>query len=111
MLGSHEFKEAFVRKKVQKWTSDVHEISAIANKEPNAALSAFNTGLSQRWKFVQRTVPGIAHLFQILEDAIREEFIPALCGRVVFDVERRILAMPYRYRSMGILNPTLTQLI
>ena len=108
VLGSQEFKEAYVQNKVEKWTSDVHEISKIANEEPQAALSAFNTGLSQRWKFLQRTVSGTAHMFQVLEDAIREEFIPAICGRGVSDVERRMLAMPYRYGGMGILNPTQT---
>ena len=39
-LGSEEFKEEFVKEKVQKWTADVHELSAIAKEEPQAALSA-----------------------------------------------------------------------
>ena len=44
-LGSEEFKEEFVKEKVQKWTADVHELSAIAKEEPQAALSAYNIGL------------------------------------------------------------------
>ena len=107
-LGTQEFKEAYVMKKVQKWKSDVKELSAIAKEEPQAALSSYNTGMSQRWKFLQRTVSDIGHLFQPLEDEIRNVLIPALCGRDVSDMERRILALPYRLGGMGILNPTQT---
>ena len=101
VLGTEEFREEFVKVKVQKWKNDVHELSAIAKEEPQAALCAYNVGLCQRWKFLQRTVEGISHLFQPLEDEINESFIPALCGRAVSDVERRILALPYRYGGLG----------
>ena len=87
---------------------DVKQIAEIAKEEPQAVLSAFNTGLSQRWKFIQRTVRGVSHLFQPLEDAIREHLMPALCGRALSDSERRLSALPYRYGGLGVLNPTET---
>ena len=68
---------------------DVLDLADIAKEEPQAALSAFNTGLSQRWKFVQRTVEGIGELFTPLEQAIRDKLIPAVCGRTVSELERR----------------------
>ena len=104
-LGCDDFKTEFIKKKVEKWTGDVIEIANIAKEEPQAALSAYNTGLSQRWTFVQRTMKGIAPLFMPIEDAIRETLIPALIGRHVSDLERRILALPYRYGGMGIRDP------
>ena len=107
-LGSPEFKEKYVKDKVDKWVADVMKLSEIAQEEPQAALSAYNTGLSQRWKFVQRTIRDISHLFDPLEDAIRQHLIPSLIGREVSDLERRIIALPYRYGGMGILNPTQT---
>ena len=107
-LGTPGFKETFVKKKVEKWQSDINELAEIAREEPQAAFSAYNIGLSQRWKFLQRTVNGIGHLFQPLEDTIRKTLIPALCGRDVSDVERRIFALPYRCGGMGILNPMKT---
>ena len=84
------------------------QLAEIARDEPQVALSAFNTGLSQRWKFVQRTIPEISHLFEPLESVIRSELIPALCGREISDLERRIFSLPYRYGGLGILNPTTT---
>ena len=58
-----------------------------------------------RWCFVQRTISDIGHLFEPLEDAIRDKFIPAVVGRTVSDIERRILALPVRFGGMGIQNP------
>ena len=84
------------------------ELTTIAREEPQVALSAFNTGLSQRWKFVQRTVESIEDLFTPLEQAIRDKPILAICGRTVSDIEREILALPYRYGGLGIQNPTKT---
>ena len=107
-IGSIDFKEKYVNEKVEKWVNDVTQLADIARDEPQVALSAYNTGLSQRWKFVQRTIPSIAELFEPLETAIRHELIPALCGREVSDTERRIFALPYRYGGLGILNPTQT---
>ena len=61
-----------------------------------------------RWSFMQRTISDISHLFQPLEDVIRTQFIPAVIGRKVSDVERRILALPVRFGGIGVLNPVKT---
>ena len=57
---------------------------------------------------MQRTISDISHLFQPLEDVIRTQFIPAVIGRKVSDVERRILALPVRFGGIGVLNPVKT---
>ena len=41
---------------------------------------------------VQRTIPNISQFFAPLEEAIREKFIPAMVGRNISDIERRIFA-------------------
>ena len=89
---TREFKEDYVRDKIEKWVKDVTQLAdiEIARGELQVALSAFNTGLNQRWKLVQRTIPEIPYLFELLESAIRSELIPALYGREISDMERRI---------------------
>ena len=108
VLGTDAYKEQYITEKIEKWIADVKELASIAKEEPQAALSAFNTGLSQRWTFVQRTIEGIAPMFLPLEDVIRNELIPAVCGRGVSDIERRLIALPYRWGGLGIQNPALT---
>ena len=107
-LGSENFKVQYVNRKVAKWVQDVVELATIAKDEPQSALSAYNTGLSQRWTFLQRTVQGISELFTPLEEAIRDQLIPSLVGRQVSEVERRLLALPYRHGGLGIRNPVLS---
>ena len=107
-LGSDEFRRDFIRSKVEKWLVDLKQLVDIAKEEPQVALSAFNIGLSKRWKFVQRVISDIGPLLQPLEDTIREKLIPALCGRMVSDLERRMLSLPYRLGGLGIENPVLS---
>ena len=92
-------------KKVEKWVKDVEELSKIAVEEPQAALSAFTKAICHRWSFMQRTISDAGHLFQPLEDAIRDIFIPSIIGRKINDLERRIFALPVRMGGLGITNP------
>ena len=108
VIGTNQFKEEYVKRKVEKWVEDICELAKIAKEEPQAALSSFNVGISQRWTYMQRTVGGVAKLFLPLEEVIREEFIPAVCGRNVSDLERRMIALPYRYGGLGIKDPSKT---
>jgi hypothetical protein len=107
-LGSDNFKTEYVSRKVANWVKDVADLADIAKEEPQCALSAYNTGLSHRWTFLQRTVEGVSQLFQPLEDAIRNLLIPAVVGRHVSDLERRLLALPYRHGGLGVRNPVNT---
>ena len=50
---------------------------------------------------------GIGNLFIPLEEVIREQFIPALIGRQVSEMERRLLALPYKHGGLGKRNPVL----
>ena len=106
VIGSHEFRETYVTNKVTKWVEDVEELSQLAKDEPQAVYSCFTKAISHRWTYVQRTIPDIASLFNPLETVIREKLIPALVGRTISDVERRIFALPVRLSGLGIADPT-----
>ena len=108
VVGKADFKEKYVKNKVDSWIQDVEQLSDIAKDEPQIALSAFTKALCMRWCFVQRTMSGVSHIFQPLENAIRDNFIPAIIGRKVSEIERRIIALPVRFGGIGILNPVET---
>ena len=106
-VGTASFIDKYVKEKVSKWI-DVTELSKYALEEPQVALSAYTKGLCHRWAFIQRTTPGISSLFSPLEECIREIFIPAVIGRKVSDLERRIISLPVRHGGLGISNPVET---
>ena len=96
VIGSAAARDEYVSKKVSKWVQDINELTNIAKDEPQAALSSYTKAISHRWTYVQRTIPNISQLFGPLEEAIRENLIPALIGRKISDIERRILTLPVR---------------
>ena len=107
VVCAERFKDECVSNKVEKWFQDIEQLSNIAKDEAQSALSSFTRAISHRWTYVQRTVPCTGHLFQSLEKVIREKLIPALVGRKVSDIERRIPALPVRLGGIGLSNPVL----
>ena len=83
VVGSPAFKEEYVQEKVRRWVQDVAQLAQLAEEEPQLAYAAYTKGLCHRWKYVQRTIPDISHLFAPLETEIRRSLIPALTGRPV----------------------------
>ena len=107
-VGSEIHKEIYVQEKVNKWIKDVEELARLAIEEPQAVYACYTKAVSHRWSYVQRTIPGISHLFAPLEEVIREKLIPALVGRKINDLERQIFTLPIRMGGMNILNPVQT---
>ena len=81
------------------------DLSRIATYQPHAAYSAFTHGVSQKWTYLSRVIPGINDQLQPVEDAIRQHLLPALTGRSSFnDNERALLSLPPRLGGLGIGN-------
>ena len=108
VIGSPEFKQTYVRNKISKWIQDVETLAEIAKDEPQAAYASFTKAISRRWTYIQRTIPGISDLFQPLEQAIRDKLMPAIIGRAISDIERKIFSLPVRLGGLGIQDPTVT---
>ena len=105
VIGSHEFRTEYVSDKIRKWTKDVEQLAEVAKDEPQLAYSAYTKALSMRWCFLQRTVPDTKTFFAPLEEVIRNKLIPAIIGRNITDIERKLISLPVRLGGMGIQNP------
>ena len=104
-IGTNEFKKNYVKDKISKWIDDVTELSEIAAEEPQIAFSAFTKGICHRWSFIQRTMPDLGPLFSPLEESIADSFIPAVIGRKLSTIERKMVALPVRFGGLGLANP------
>ncbi len=105
-IGTVEFVESLVEKKVDKWIRELRELTALAEIEPQLAYSAYIFGLSKRWMFLMRTTPHISELLKPLELVIRTEFIPSILGQPVTDEFRDVFALPTKYGGLGIFDPS-----
>ena len=105
-VGNSEFKNKYIKLKVDSWISAVKKLATIATSQPHAAYAAFTHSLQGQWTFLSRAMPETSHLFKPLEETIRADFIRALFKRDVNNLERDMLSLPARMGGMGIYKPT-----
>ena len=95
------------RKQLPAWVAEIERLSSIAKTEPHAVHAAFTHGILGHWLYLVRSVDGIAHLLQPVEDAIRLQLLPAITGRAgLSDDERDLIALPARLGGLGMADPT-----
>ena len=105
-IGSADFSEEFVKRKVEEWTAEIEKLALIAKTHPHAAYAAYTHGLSHKWKFLLRTIPSLRNLLSPLETAIRTRLIPAFTSKSdLNDHVRGVLALPPRLGGLGVANP------
>ena len=64
--------------KVQQWAGELEQLASIARSQPHAAHAAFTDGMTSKWTYLTRTMPGIGPNLSLLETIIRTKLIPAL---------------------------------
>ena len=98
--------QAFVTDKVQQWAGELEQLATIARSQPHAVHAAFTHGITSKWTYLTRTMPGIGPNLLPLELIIRSKLIPALTGRPPpNELERDLLALPARLGGIALANP------
>ena len=106
-LGTREYIEQYVNKKVTEWCSELEKLTSIEETQPHAAYAAITHGLASKWNYISRTTPNIGNLLNPIEDTLRTKLIPSLTGRPPpNDAERDLLALPVRLGGIGVSNPS-----
>lgn len=107
-IGSGEHKEVFVKKKVAVWVAAVETFAKLAPKYPQAVYTCYTICLQGEWQYLCRTTPGIAHLLEPLERALRTSLLPAFLAISTSDISHRFreqLHCAVRSGGFGIRNP------
>jgi hypothetical protein len=107
-VGEGTERNAYVKQKVDGWCSAVRKLAHVAASQPQAAFAALTKSLQFEWAYLQRVIPDCAELFQPLEDALRNEFLPALLGQAISNLDRSLFSLPARLGGLGLRNPTQT---
>jgi len=106
-IGTTSYIQDFVSKKVEIWSEEVKQLSKIAETEPHAAYCAYTHGLSSRWLYICRTVPGVSSCLQPLDNVVRQVFIPTITGRSPpSDSMRKLFSLPARLGGLGLPEPS-----
>ena len=107
-MGTCDFAMNYVQDSVANWQAEIRRLLLFARFVPHAAYSSFTHGLMNQWTFLLRSVKGIDHIMQPVEDVIRVRLLPAITGReALTDHERDLLALPARFGSIGVRSPNM----
>ena len=63
---------------MEAWSHGVRVLGKIVRKHPQLAYAVLGMPLQLKWKYLQRTVPGVGTMMSPIEEALREKFFPML---------------------------------
>ena len=106
-IGGNDHKLEWVKGMVKVWVDGVKNLaSVVAKRFPQTAYAGLTFSMQNEWQYVQRTVPGIAALFDPLEKEIRSNFLPVLLGVDSISAEmQELLGHGTKMAGLGIRNP------
>ena len=103
VVGSIQFKEEYVRKKIDCWIEQLEMLEKVAKVEPHLAYCAYVFGLQHRYTYLLRTIPGISQELKRLDNAIDLYLIKHLFHNyTITEAERTWLSLPPRLGGLGI---------
>ena len=74
---------------------DIECLSQIAITQPQAAFIALTKSLQCEWNYLQHVVPNCGALFNSLEQALSQKFLPGVFGGEVSLMERDMFSLPF----------------
>jgi hypothetical protein len=105
-IGRKKERDEWVSAKAEEWANGVRILAGIARKYPQTAYAGLTMSLQAEWQYVARTVPEIGVLFEPVERAIREAFLPILLGVESISADmRQLLSQGVKQAGLGIKNP------
>ena len=102
-IGSNASQDEWLQPQIDSWVDGVKKLAGVAKRYPQTAYAGLVKSLQTEWTYLQQVVPDVATAFQPIENAIRDEFLPALMGGDPPD--RELSQLPVRYAGLGILDP------
>ena len=77
-IGDADAERGWLQEKIRGWTESVKLLAGFSHKNPKSAYVGLQKSLQQEWAFLQRVKPGVGDTFGLVEEALREIFVPAL---------------------------------
>ena len=103
VLGTLQYRQLYVKSKVDEWVQQLTVLSEFAKFYPQSAYCAFTSGFRHKFNYVLRTIPDISAYLQPVEDTIRHKLIPAICDiSCCNDDDRLLLSLPVKLGGMAI---------
>jgi hypothetical protein len=93
-IGSTKWKEEWLGELVSKWVSVVKTLSVFVECNPQTAYTGITFCLQNEWQYILCVVPNTAPFFAPLEKEIRTNFLPALLGIPLTEIDGGYRQLP-----------------
>ena len=77
-FGNMKAEARWMAEKVQVWMESVKTLSGVFCKHPHSTYAGLHNLLQQKWSFMHWITPDIGDAFGLVEQVLRDDFIPAL---------------------------------
>ena len=92
--------------KVKSWCLDTELLSQVTVSQPHAVFVGYVHTWTSKWSYISRTILGIGHLLEPLEQVVRDKFIPVMTGHPSSsENECSLLVLPAIADGMGLTIP------
>ena len=80
-IGSPETRDAWITTQVNDWAHGVKALGKIVTRFPQTSYAGLVKALQNKWTYLQRFTTGNRGLYEPIEKAITDDFLPALLGQ------------------------------
>ena len=95
IVASGSYNREYVHELVKDWNSQLRILSTIVEIQPQAAYSAFASRFKNKLCYFMTAIPYMSSLLLLIDDTIRNRFIPAITGgRICNEEGRKLLSLP-----------------
>ena len=107
-IGSRATRDQWLAPQIEQWVRAVKSLAKVARRYPQTAYAGLALSLQHEWQYLQRVTSGIKDQFVPIEQALVEDFLPALFQASPTSIQamRGLLELPVRQGGLGIRNPT-----
>ena len=78
VIGTANFKQNYMKEKINQWIQELRILSKIAWHKPQAAYSCFITVFKHKPTYFMRTTPNIGKELKQLDEVVKTELIPVM---------------------------------
>ena len=107
-LGSKKYENQLLTNRADIIGKQLEKLSGIASMHPQAAYAGFSFGFRNKWNFLARTVDLFSDHVHCLEEAIENQFIPALLGHPCNPSLQDIVRLSCRLGGLDIQKPVIS---
>jgi hypothetical protein len=104
-IGTEDAKKAWLELQNAQWVEGIHALARIALHYPQTAYAGLSKSLQAEWQYMHQVIEDVRDHFALIEEALVNVFIPALCGGNEGEQLRELFTLPVQQAGLNLPNP------